>query len=150
RLYDVLHEEERAKYLAGIVAELKPYVLSLPEGSTIVEVGCGPGRILLGLASDADIITKGHRFEGYDPSPEMIVIAEEKLVRIKGLRHISFRVGSSSDPIAHAVLPQSSLLICRNVLSWLSDAEADFEIWSRLLPLEAIIYIRDLRRDMPF
>jgi SAM-dependent methyltransferase len=149
RLYDALHEEERANYLQGIISEIKQHVFMLPEGSTVVEIGCGPGRIVLGLASDPDISAKRYRFVGYDPSPEMIAIAEEKLRKMHPRGLLSFFVGSTNDPMAVAELSNASFVICRNILSWLPNAAAEFQRWSKLLPPQATVYIRDLRRDLP-
>ena len=150
RLYDALHEEERARYLKDIVAQLKRYVMALSDASTVVEVGCGPGRILLGLASDPEVSVKGHKFIGYDPSPEMIAIADENLQGLKVESDISFFVGTTCHLTAKALLPKTDFLICRNVLSWLSDARREFGLWAELLPRGATIYVRDLRRDLPF
>jgi SAM-dependent methyltransferase len=150
RLYDALHQEERANYLRGVVQELKPIVMNLSPRSTVAEVGCGPGFIILGLASDPEIARLRLDFVGYDPSPEMISIANEKRCASQENTRISFFVGTTeSIPAAH-LLQKCSLLICRNVLSWIPYPESEFNSWSAALPPNAQVYLRDLRRDLPF
>jgi len=150
RLYDALHEEERAAYLMTIVAELRDLVLNIPVGTTIVEAGCGPGRLLLGLAEDERIATRGYRFLGYDPSPEMIAIANEHGASSPEHSSVAFEVGTSSDPHIQGAIGNASLLISRNILSWVDDPGKECTLWAHTLPRGARIYIRDLRRDIPF
>jgi ubiquinone/menaquinone biosynthesis C-methylase UbiE len=149
-LYDVLHLEERAAYLEGIIRQLREKILLLPENATVVEVGCGPGHILLGLATDAEVASKEITFVGFDSSAEMIEIAKEKQQSFLRLERVSFFTATSADVRAANALSRSSFLICRNILSWVSEPESEVQHWAKVLPRNAQLWIQELRRDLPF
>lgn len=83
--YDVfLRELEIAKLKEKIFAA------SLPEGSTVVDLGCGDGHATVSLAASFPLI----RFIGIDWSEDMLTLAEKRCENQEGLRgRVSFRQG---------------------------------------------------------
>lgn len=149
-LYDALHQEERAGYLRDIVSEIKQHVRDLPPGSLITEMGCGPGLILLGLASDSELERWDFQFTGIDSSPEMIRLARKRARNSLSNKSLTFRTASNSSQDAMALLARSELVIYRNVFSWFTDPAGEFALWRRLLRKSAKVYLREIRRDIPF
>ena len=83
--YDVFLREHEIDTLKKRIAEL-----SLPSGSTVVDLGCGDGHATVSLAAAFPEI----RFIGVDWSEEMLALAEKRLSGQPGLRRsASFRVG---------------------------------------------------------
>src|SRR3990170_3042621 len=83
--YDVFLREHEIATLKKRIAEL-----SLPSGSTVVDLGCGDGHATVSLAAAFPEI----RFIGVDWSEEMLALAEKRLSAPPGLRRsVSFRVG---------------------------------------------------------
>jgi len=70
--------------LEETVPELKPF---LKRGRKVLDAGCGPGTITLGVAAAVD----PGEVVGFDPSEESIEKASE-LAREKGTANVSFRV----------------------------------------------------------
>ncbi len=87
--YDVfLREHEIATLRERIAA------ISLPPGSTVVDMGCGDGHATVSLAASLPTL----RFVGVDWSEEMLALAEHRLSTQPGLRsRLSFRVGDLRD-----------------------------------------------------
>jgi ubiquinone/menaquinone biosynthesis C-methylase UbiE len=83
--YDVFLREHEISTLKERIA-----ALSLPIGSTIVDLGCGDGYATVSLAATFPTL----RFIGVDWSEEMLAIAEKRVLAQPALRAtVSFRVG---------------------------------------------------------
>jgi ubiquinone/menaquinone biosynthesis C-methylase UbiE len=87
--YDVFLREHEIRTLRERIT-----AISLPPGSTVVDLGCGDGHATVSLASAFPTI----RFVGVDWSEEMLALAEHRLAAQPGLRStVSFRVGDMRD-----------------------------------------------------
>ncbi len=87
--YDVFLREHEILTLRERIA-----ALSLPSGSTIVDLGCGDGYATTSLAAAFPML----RFTGIDWSEDMLQLAEHRLAAQPGLRDtVSFRVGDMRD-----------------------------------------------------
>ncbi len=83
--YDVYLREHEISTLKEKIADL-----SLPDGATIVDLGCGDGYATVSLAAAFPSL----RFIGVDWSEEMLAIAEKRLLAKPELRNtVSFRQG---------------------------------------------------------
>ncbi len=150
RLYDALYEDQRVAFLADIVEEVRPLILALAPGSTVAEIGAGPGRLLLALACNPQVRARRYEFVGWDPSPEMFAIAEEHRAASPAPESVKFLQGTTTDRPVQVVLSRTSLLLSRNVLSWIDDASMECLRWRQHLPSGSRLYVREVRRDIPF
>lgn len=150
RRYDALYDGPRAAFGQGLVEEIRPLLRDLPAGSLIVEPGTGPGRLLLGLAADPEIRGRGHRFVGWDPSAAMVALAEAHRRESAARDRIRFLAGTSTDIEVRSAARGAVFLVCRNVLAWVDDTEAECRRWRDCLAPEARLYVREIRRDVPF
>lgn len=94
--------DETAKMLSGVlhtraqepemVAMRRRYFewLNLQAGSTVIELGCGPGDVIHDLQSVPEI----HQAVGIDPSPVLIADAQKRFAQVAGL---SFEVGDARE-----------------------------------------------------
>jgi ubiquinone/menaquinone biosynthesis C-methylase UbiE len=83
--YDVFLREHEIATLKEKIAGL-----SLPAGSTVVDVGCGDGHSTISLAAEFPAL----RFIGVDWSDEMLGLAAEKTAaQPEPVDNVSFRVG---------------------------------------------------------
>ncbi|HNP95392.1 MAG TPA: class I SAM-dependent methyltransferase [Cyclobacteriaceae bacterium] len=73
------YDERRFSQLSGQVVHnielemLNKVLPNLSQGATILEVGCGTGRFLVEMAK------KGYKIDGTDASPDMLLIAKNKV-----------------------------------------------------------------------
>jgi ubiquinone/menaquinone biosynthesis C-methylase UbiE len=87
--YDVFLREHEISTLRERIS-----AISLPPGSTVVDLGCGDGHATVSLAAAFPTI----RFVGIDWSEEMLALAEHRLAAQPRLRStVSFRVGDMRD-----------------------------------------------------
>lgn len=147
RLYDALYAEERNEYAWSIATEYWKSIEILPNKAIVVEVGCGPGTILLRLAKIAREKGKSVAFVGWDISSEMIYLAEEHRKASK-LDNVSFILADSSDKQCLAYLKNASLLLSRNVLSWVNDPDQELSLWRQTMPKGSKVISREVRRDI--
>jgi SAM-dependent methyltransferase len=86
-------QEGRRWFLGEVLARL-------PEGSTVLELGCGPG-------TDAGELSAGRRYVGVDLSPVQVSIARERVPRgafvVGDLASIAFRQASFDAVVAFYV-----------------------------------------------
>jgi cyclopropane fatty-acyl-phospholipid synthase-like methyltransferase len=79
---------------------LDEVVARLPEGSTVLELGCGPG-------TDASELSAGRRYVGMDVSPGQLSIARDRVPSgmfvVGDLASIAFRSGSFDGIVAFYV-----------------------------------------------
>lgn len=146
-LYDALYNTRRRAFVAGIVDEFYSNIQKRPLDGCVVDAGCGPGRVVLGLARRAADDGRNIRFVGYDPSPEMIHLAEGHRLR-NGLSNVQFVCGDSGTAECSKVLSNAAVVFARNVLSWVRDPDAQVKQWRELLRPGALLISREVRRDI--
>ena len=95
--YDLLHKDEVESLAKQLVTHLYPS--GIPEGSDILDLGCGTGTLL------KNIYSAQSRFLGIDLAPEMIEIA------IKKHQHIEF---IEMDMCAVNLKRNFDLILCTN------------------------------------
>ncbi|MDQ2951538.1 MAG: class I SAM-dependent methyltransferase [Chloroflexota bacterium] len=87
------------KYLPATTSALRPAPLvelahwggpALVKGKRVLDLGCGDGRLALGVAPYAKSVV------GVDPDAEMIADATER-ARAAGLRNVRFVVGAGQE-----------------------------------------------------
>lgn len=149
RLYEALYRFRRQEFIRSLAKEFYPELSSLEEGSVVVEVGCGPGLVLLELAKLARHRGRDLKFVGYDPSCEMIHIANEHRDQ-EDYTEVRFLCTDAGQPAGRDVLSNSLLVLVRNVLAWVSRPEEELCLWRSVLPEGATIISREVRRDIPF
>lgn len=149
RLYNALYSEARYDYAKSLAHEYWPFLDTISDGATIVEVGCGPGTILLNLARMAKEKRKKFKFIGWDVSSEMIYLAERHRTNY-GLDNVKLILSHSSGRKCMYFLKRAQLLISRNVLTWFDDPEEELALWKQTMPDGAYIISREVRRDISF
>lgn len=150
RLYDALYAGTRNNYARNIASEYWNYVKQYPDDVTILEIGCGPGTILLRLAEIARENDKKINFIGCDISPEMIYLAEHHLCDYQ-YNNVSFFVSNGRNKRKLlGSLKKANLLITRNVLSWIKEPDLDISFWKKSLSNGANWISREVRRDISF
>jgi ubiquinone/menaquinone biosynthesis C-methylase UbiE len=116
------------------------------EGRSGVDIGCGPGQIILKLARRL----RGWRFAGVDRSANMVrqaLAARDAMARRAGgdlVSRVQFFVGDGSAlPFADAGM---DLALCNSVLHHLREPAKLFEEIARVAAPGAAILLRDLQR----
>jgi ubiquinone/menaquinone biosynthesis C-methylase UbiE len=100
----------RQNYILDMIKEEK-----LPRASKILDVGCGPGELLLKLSEDYEHLT------GIDIADEMITIANQKLENISSNKNIVFEVGDIEN--LRFEDKTFDLIVCSGVIEYLKDDE---------------------------
>ncbi len=77
----------------------------LVRGKRVLDVGCGDGRLALGVAAIARSV------DGLDPDPESVAAARSA-ARAAGVRNVRFEVGAAQD------LPYPDAAFEVVILSW--------------------------------
>jgi ubiquinone/menaquinone biosynthesis C-methylase UbiE len=137
--YSVGHRPSAIGYMARRTAERNaqfalPYFLS---GSSLLDCGCGPGSITLGLARH---VAPGH-VTGIDLEPSQVELARAN-AREAGLGNTCFEVANvCSLPFADE---QFDLVFCHTVLCHLANAETAVSEMHRVLKRGGCIAIRDI------
>lgn len=116
------------------------------ETGSALDIGCGPGQIVLKLAQRLP----GWSLAGVDRSPNMVrqaLAARDELARRAGndlAARVQFSVGDGSAlPIADAGL---DLVLCNSVLHHLREPARLFTEMARVAAPGGAILVRDLRR----
>lgn len=125
--YDSLHKDEVENLAKQLVSHLYPY--GIPEGSDILDLGCGTGTLL------KNIYSAESRFLGIDLAPEMIDVA------IKKHRHIEF---IAMDMCAVNLKRSFDLILCTNdVINYLTPESRVllFELIAKHLKSNGVCYI---------
>jgi ubiquinone/menaquinone biosynthesis C-methylase UbiE len=110
--------------------------LNLPDGSTVVDVGCGDGFTTLHVAEQLPKL----KFAGVDYSEEMITTAHRRLAEMSGRLHgpVDFRVGDAT--ALEGLFPAGTLdvVLTDRCLINLTSSEAQYDslrqIYSLLKP----------------
>jgi len=114
-------------------------ISKLNRGS-IVDVGCGPGFLVKELAKRS----KSFTITGIDVSKQAIGIAK---TNCKGLKNANFKKGN-----AHSLPFQDksiNLVVCRDSFHHFSEPSQVLKEMYRILKVGGLLYIQDLRRDIP-
>ena len=123
---------ETRQALPWVLSSLASAISSLPNESTIVEIGCGTGDYIIALSEKC---RGNHEFFGFDLSPEMLKIARER-----GKGKVEFRTGNANERFP---LPDdlANMLFCMNVVHHLTDLDTFFEESYRVLKDNGILVI---------
>lgn len=146
-LYDALYRYRRADFVRSLANELWPLIKDLPEHAVVVEAGCGPGHVLRELAKRAARTREDISFVGFDPSSEMIYLARRQDEQTNCL-NITFLQGDAREARVAQWLSMASLVVARNVLSWVEVPQRELGLWLSLLPQETVLWSREVRRDI--
>ena len=107
----------------------------LPKGAPVLEIGCGTGRISLGLALQPDM---GHLLIT-DPSPAFCGIVQRKLAGMPvRASQVDFGILQAEDV---ALLPAGSvsLILLRSVLHHIADVDAFLRDCAAVLPAGGLL-----------
>ena len=117
--YDVFLREHEIRTLRERIA-----AISLPPGSTVVDLGCGDGHATVSLAAAFPTI----RFVGIDWSKEMLAHAEHRLLAQPELRGtVSFRLGDMRDLSASLQFEQYQAFLTMRSLINLTTSEQQYD-----------------------
>ena len=99
---------------------LNRIVKYVPDGATLLEVGCGNGRLAERLDRDAHPLT----YVGVDAAREMIDIANARRLGLRFVR-AEFRVADLTDPEWHGALPHApyDVIVALAVLHHIPSSE---------------------------
>lgn len=125
--YDLLHKNEVESLAKKLVSHLYPY--GIPEGSDILDLGCGTGTLLDNIYSAKSL------FLGIDLAPEMIDIAR------KNHQHIEF---IAMDMCAVDLKRSFDLILCTNdAINYLIPESRGllFELIAKHLKSNGVCYI---------
>jgi arsenite methyltransferase len=102
--------------------------LGIKAGDTVLDIGCGTGRLAMYLSS---VVGPQGRVVGIDPSPYRIGVASDKL---KGLAaaNVQFAVGSGENPGSLSAGTFDYVTYC-SVFHWIDDKPAALSSARRLL-----------------
>ena len=109
--YDRVHRNYQGKDGKELIEKL-----SLEEGSSVLDLGCGTGYLTSLLAEK---VGQRGRVTGVDPDAARIVVAQRNYA---GFSNVTFLVGSSED------FPSGpyDLVFSNHVIHWIDDKESAF------------------------
>ncbi|MCZ7403330.1 MAG: methyltransferase domain-containing protein [Candidatus Methanoperedens sp.] len=102
--------------------------LGLNEGSAVLDIGCGTGRLALHTAK---IVGAEGKVAGIDPSPLRIEVAGKK-VRKKSSGNISFKVGRAENLSGFTDSSFDAIYLCA-VFHWIADKKTALKEIHRVL-----------------
>jgi len=120
---------ENGHYLRGKLF-VNAAVNHVERGGSILDYGCGPGRISLMLAQ------QGFRVLGVDPSPAMIAMARQQS---SDILNVEFRVCSEC-PSEIPAVPHAAI-VCSSVIQYVEDPELLLHWFSAALRPSGILII---------
>jgi 2-polyprenyl-3-methyl-5-hydroxy-6-metoxy-1,4-benzoquinol methylase len=121
-------------YLDYILDDLKRDVIS------VLDVGCGPGDVLLDLASRMENAV----FEGIDGSDRMVQIANQKIQTSNLQNRVTITVGRI--PVESHSGKTYELLLCKDVLHHIAKPLLFWEELKKLSNDNTVMYVMDLIR----
>lgn len=119
-------EEEFSRHVAMVVA-VAEYLLRRPLGS-VLDIGCGEGR----WRESLDRLRPGVEYMGIDPSPEV--------VRRWGTER-NLQLGRLGDAARWNLGSSYDLILCSDVLHYLSAKEIDRGLRQILQYLDGVLYL---------
>lgn len=119
--------------------------LGVKPGDTVLDVGCGTGRLTLHVAG---ITGPGGRVVGIDPSVQRIEVAQRK-IRDTPLPNVSFEIGNSND--LYRFEDNSFDIVYLNiVLHWIQEKEDALAQIYRVLKPGGRLGITTGNKDKPY
>ena len=118
--------------------------LGVKTGDTVLDVGCGTGRLTLHVAR---IIGPGGRVVGIDPSVQRIEVAKRK-VRGAPLLNVSFETGNSND-LSRFENDSFDIVYLNIVLHWIQEKEDALAQIYRVLKPGGRLGITTGNKNMP-
>jgi ubiquinone/menaquinone biosynthesis C-methylase UbiE len=118
----------RHRYMLEMVLDLK-----LPEDACILDVGCGPGEMVV------DLMRHRWRIWGIDIAEKMVQIAREKVARVRNPNEVHLSTGD----IERLDLPDRffDVIICSGVVEYLNDDEKWMREVNRVLKPGGVLII---------
>ena len=103
--------------------------LDLRPGSRVLDYGCGPGAVALGMA---DMVGPGGRAYGVDLNARFVADATR---RADGVDNVSYYVLEDGPEIGRIPLPDRAVdrLLCKNVLEYVPDVRVTLAEFRRVL-----------------
>jgi len=123
---------EKYKLIADEVYEFAP------DSKKVLEIGCGSGNLLIELSNkypDSDVV-------GIDISDDMLRLAKDNTKGQKNIQLLNFSVYN-----LNSLEKKPSLVVFRNTLHRLKNAEETLGAIVDFLPDEGKFYLRDIIRD---
>ncbi len=120
-------------------------MMGIKEGDTVLDVGCGTGRLALHLSK---VVGPSGAVVGIDPSPYRIRVAESKL---KGLAHdnLRFAIGQGEDLISLSSGAFDHVYYSA-VFHWIGDKAAALAEAKRVLKPGGTIGMTTVDKNHPF
>jgi ubiquinone/menaquinone biosynthesis C-methylase UbiE len=129
--------KEYLRFAENVIQKIHP-----AEGSTVLEIGPGPGWAGICLVKKR----KDLKLTGYEASPDMVRVATAN-AKQEGLHTIDYMVGFGENMI-NFKNGEFDLVISRDSLHHWEEPEKVFEEIKRVLKPGGKLYIHDSRRDM--
>lgn len=137
--YDQVSE---GQFKAGLVMIEK---LGIRDGQTVLDIGCGTGRLTLNVAK---LVGPGGKVIGIDPSQNRIEIAARKSGD-KPKSNISFEIGNSNE-LDHFKSNSFDVVYLNVVLHWIHDKKDALNQIYRILKPGGRLGITTGNKDKPY
>ena len=123
----VARYERMFQWRDGHAAMLEP--LDLGAGSRVLDYGCGPGAVALGMAG---MVGPGGRAYGVDLNARFVADATR---RAEGVENVSYHLLEGGPENGRIPLPDGAVdrLLCKNVLEYVPDVRATLAEFHRVL-----------------
>lgn len=119
--------------------------IGINEGSAVLDVGCGTGRLALHVSK---IVGPKGKVVGIDPAPLRIDLANKK-VKDKSGANVSFKVGLAEDLSAFADNSFDAAYLCA-VFHWIEDKKTVLNEIHRVVKPDGIVGLTTGDKDNPF
>ncbi len=119
--------------------------LGIREGQTVLDIGCGTGRLTLNVAK---LVGPGGKVIGIDPSQNRIEIAARKSGE-KPKSNISFEIGNSNE-LDHFKSKSFDVVYLNVVLHWILDKKDALNQIYRILKPGGRLGITTGNKDKPY
>lgn len=123
----VARYERMFQWRDGHAEMLEP--LDLGPGARVLDYGCGPGAVALGMAG---MVGPGGRAYGVDLNPRFVADATR---RAEGVENVSYDLVESGPENGRIPLPDGAVdrLLCKNVLEYVPDVRDTLAEFHRVL-----------------
>lgn len=133
----VARYERMFQWRDGHAQMLEP--LDLRTGSRVLDYGCGPGAVALGMA---DMVAPDGRAYGVDLNARFVADATR---RAEGVENVSYHLLEGGPENGRIPLPGGAVdrLLCKNVLEYVPDVRATLAEFRRVLEPGGLLLIID-------